>query len=76
MSRLALKASELADACGVSPKTVRSWMKEGGLPYSRVGNLVLIEVERFRSWLRGREECHGDLEDRARDMVDRKIRSG
>jgi hypothetical protein len=34
------------------PRTVRRWMNEpDGLPYTRLGNQILIHVPTFRDWL-------------------------
>ena len=43
-----------ADA-GRHPRTVRRWMdKPGGLPYTRIGNRILIHVPTAREWLMSR----------------------
>lgn len=37
------------------PRTVRRWMNEpDGLPYTRIGNRVLIHVPTAREWIFGR----------------------
>jgi hypothetical protein len=36
------------------PRTVRRWIdKPGGLPYSKVGNRILVHVPTAREWLLG-----------------------
>ena len=37
------------------PRTVRRWMNEpDGLPYTRIGNRLLIHVPTAREWILGR----------------------
>jgi hypothetical protein len=37
------------------PRTVRRWLnKPNGLPYTRIGNRILIHVPTARNWLFGR----------------------
>jgi hypothetical protein len=37
------------------PRTVRRWMNEpDGLPFSRIGNRLLIHVPSARAWILGR----------------------
>ena len=51
MDRIALSRGELAKAVGRSESTVRGWMRNQRLPYSRVGGCVLIPVRGFEEWL-------------------------
>ncbi len=37
------------------PRTVRRWMNEpDGLPYTRIGNRILVHVPTAREWIFGR----------------------
>jgi hypothetical protein len=37
------------------PRTVRRWLdKRGGLPYTRIGNRILIHVPTAREWMLSR----------------------
>ena len=37
------------------PRTVRRWMTEpDGLPYSRIGNRILVHLPTARAWIFGR----------------------
>ena len=54
--RLTLGPKEAARALGVCDNTVRRWMREGGLPYSRYGGRVLIRVDRLLDWIDQHEE--------------------
>jgi hypothetical protein len=37
------------------PRTVRRWMNEpNGLPYTRIGNRILVHVPTAREWIFGR----------------------
>jgi hypothetical protein len=37
------------------PRTVRRWMTEpDGLPYSRIGNRILVHMPTAREWILGR----------------------
>jgi hypothetical protein len=44
-----------AKQVGRSPRTVRRWMDvPNGLPYTRIGNRVLVHVPTARDWIFGR----------------------
>ena len=49
--RLAVSLGELAQMVGVAESTVRSWMRDQGLPYCKVGARVLIPLSLFEKWL-------------------------
>jgi hypothetical protein len=50
-----LDLAPFAKQVGRNPRTVRRWMDEpDGLPYSRIGNRVLIHVPTAREWILGR----------------------
>ena len=49
-----LRPKQAAEYCGVSERTLREWLK-GGLRCVRKGNIVLIKVEWFDSFLEGFE---------------------
>ena len=51
LSRIAVSPSELAKAIGRAESTVRAWMRDQGLPYSRIGGCVLIHLAQFERWL-------------------------
>ena len=56
MDRIALSPGDLAKAVGTSESTVRGWMRDQGLPYSRVGGCGLRQVRRFEKWLPEHQE--------------------
>ena len=62
-NRLALGPAEVAVAIGVSETTVRRWMVEEGLPYSRVGGRILVRVDRLLGWLDSHQDSSCDVED-------------
>jgi hypothetical protein len=44
-----------AAAVGRHPRTVRRWMNEpSGLPYTRIGNRVLVHIPTAKAWIFGR----------------------
>ena len=45
IERLAFSVMEAARAIGVSSRTVRTLVKDGSLPHTKIGTRVLIEVE-------------------------------
>ena len=49
--RLALRPAEVAQALGVDQRTLRRWQREEGLPFARVGKVVLFPVAELRAWL-------------------------
>jgi excisionase family DNA binding protein len=58
--RLALRPKEAAEALGISERTLRDWMRNEGLPYAHVGNVVLIPSAALVDWLRSQvAERHG-----------------
>ena len=53
-TRLAMRPAEASDALGISPRTLRRWMRDLGLPYVRVDRVVLIPVGGLQNWLQER----------------------
>jgi excisionase family DNA binding protein len=53
--RLALRPKEVAEALGISERTVRQLLPE--LPTVRRGNIVLVPVAGLREWLREESEA-------------------
>jgi excisionase family DNA binding protein len=49
--RLALRPKEAADALGVSDRTLRSWMRNDGLPYFQIDRGILIPVAGLKQWM-------------------------
>jgi hypothetical protein len=44
------------------PRTVRRWMDEPeGLPYTRIGNRILIHIPTAREWMLGRMRNRGKV---------------
>jgi phage terminase Nu1 subunit (DNA packaging protein) len=60
--RLALDQQELADAIGVSTRTLRTWMREEGLPFVRIRGVLLYSVAAVGEWLAARQESEEKLE--------------
>ena len=47
-----LDLEAFANECGRDPRTVRRWLNEpDGLPYTRIGNRILIHIPSAREWL-------------------------
>ncbi len=53
--RLALSQRELATALGVSERTLRTWMREEGLPFVRVRGVLRFSLAAVEEWLAERE---------------------
>lgn len=50
-----LDLEPFAEKVDRDPRTVRRWMgKSNGLPYTRMGNRILIHVPTAREWIFGR----------------------
>jgi len=49
--RLALRRAEMAEAIGVSDRTLWEWTRAGVVPHLRVGGVVLYPVDAIREWL-------------------------
>jgi excisionase family DNA binding protein len=41
----------VADRLGVSPWTVRSWIRQGRIPFAKVGKRVLVRVDDIEALL-------------------------
>ena len=68
--RLALRPREAAAALGLSDRTLRKWMREEGLPYLRVGGVVLIPRGQLEEWMVGRVEWEGRSDALASEILD------
>jgi excisionase family DNA binding protein len=52
--RLSLRPKEAAAALGVSDRTLRTWMRDEGLPYLRLNGVVLIPRAGLDKWFAAR----------------------
>ena len=66
--RLAFRPPELAALLGVSPRTLRRWMRDEGLPYLRLDGVVLIPRASLEDWMTERAS-----DERRRDRVAAEI---
>ena len=55
---ISLSPREVATSLGCSHSTLRKYMREEGLPFSRVGRRLYIAVDDLRTWLEQRREAH------------------
>jgi len=47
-----LDLEPFAKEVGRNPRTVRRWLNQaGGLPYTRIGNRILIHIPTAREWI-------------------------
>jgi hypothetical protein len=47
-----LDLEPFAAECKRDPRTVRRWMKEpDGLPYTKIGNRILLHIPTAREWI-------------------------
>ena len=61
-NRLALRPKEAAEALGVSPRTLRKWMRDDALPYFRVDGTVRICVVDLQRWMADRMESQRNVD--------------
>jgi excisionase family DNA binding protein len=52
MERLALSIKESAESIGVSPWTIRAWIKQGKLAATRLGRRVCVTPEALAKFVR------------------------
>ena len=60
-NRLFLRISEAAAACGVSKRTVWSWIGQG-MPAFKVGGVTLVSPDKLREWLENHAVDHGQTD--------------
>ena len=65
--RLALRPIEVAEALGLSERTIRQILPE--LPHVRIGSAVVVPTDLLREWLRTRAQQEKGAIDRAVDEV-------
>lgn len=54
-SRIAVLLSEAAFFVGINERTMRGILKKGALPYTKIGNKILIKISDIDTWLSKRE---------------------
>jgi hypothetical protein len=65
-----LDLEPFATQAGRDPRTIRRWMNEpNGLPYTKLGNRVLIHVPTARDWLQARMQNPNPLKKRRRSAA-------
>ena len=67
--RLALRPEEAAEAVGVCVKTLRKWMRNEGLPYLRLDNVVLIPRSQLDEWMAARVESEHRADELAAEIL-------
>jgi excisionase family DNA binding protein len=68
--RLALRPKEAAEALGISDRTLRTWMRDEGLPAVRVGGVLLIRVSDLHEWMEERIEAERSLDELVDEVLD------
>ncbi len=68
--RLALRPREVAEAVGVSEKTLRKWMRDDGLPYLRLDGVVLIPCGQLEAWMAARVDTENRSTVLAEEILD------
>ena len=61
--------AEAAQALGVSERTLRKWMRDGGLPYLRRDGIVLIPRAGLEDWLLDQVGSSSDTDELAREIL-------
>ena len=72
--RVALSPKEAAQAIGVSSSTLRRYMVQEGLPYSRVNGRVFLRIDRILAWLDEHEERPGQELERVLSLAGQACR--
>lgn len=70
VGRIALRPEEVAGSLGVDPRTVRRWMRNEGLPFARIGGVVLIPEDELRRWLAERVTTERELDAKIDEILD------
>lgn len=55
------KVKTIAERSDVSPRTVRTWLKDG-LPYSRVRGTILVKFEHLDDFLEGHAVSDNEID--------------
>lgn len=55
MQRRFLNTAQLAEYLGVSQSAIRSWVKYGKIPYSKLGKAVRFDMIKIGKWLHSKE---------------------
>ena len=67
--RLALRPAEVAEALGLSERTIRQILPE--LPHVRIGSAVLVPTDMLKEWLRERaQQEKGAVDQAVEDVLD------
>lgn len=67
--RLSLRPREAAEALGISDRTLRTWMRDEGLPYLRLNGVVLIPRAGLDKWLAERVSAEHRAEALANEIL-------
>lgn len=60
MEKRFLNVNELAIYLGLSPDTIRAWVKTGRIPSSKLGRAVRFDKYKIDEWLKDKEvKCIG-----------------
>ena len=55
MEKRFITIKELAAYLSMSENTIRDWIKEGRIPFSKLGRSVRFDLRRIESWLKKKE---------------------
>ena len=50
-----MKSTDIAEAFGVTDRTVKNWLKQG-LPRYQVGKVLRFDLEKVKAWMETRGE--------------------
>jgi hypothetical protein len=67
-----LKPEEIAEKFGLSEETVLNW-REIGMPWIRLGKMVLISEKSFLRWLKGLEKAKNAQDAPGQDFFGKPI---
>ena len=45
-----LRPRQAAEALNISPRTLRNWLRQGRIPYRKIGRVVLIPRKALEDW--------------------------
>ncbi|MFC1607143.1 helix-turn-helix domain-containing protein [Candidatus Latescibacterota bacterium] len=69
-----LRLKEAQEYCGVSERTLHTWLKERGLKHSRIGNIISIKVDWIDEFME-QYECVNDSEEVVNSIVNDIVKS-
>ena len=68
--RLALNPAETARALGVCDRTLRTWIRDEGLPVAKIRRKVLIPIGALQQWIEQRTQDSKRCDELVQEILD------